>query len=195
MKIKLPTIALCLIASVAMAADKTAPDFTLPDQTGKTHSLSDFKGKYVVLEWFNPECPFVQKHYSKGDMQKLQAEFEAKNVVWLLVDSSAPGKQGHLTPEAASAKMKEWNIKADALLLDPEGKAGRAYGAKTTPHMFVINPEGKILYEGGIDDKRSTEQADIAKSKNFVRVALTEAQAGKPVSTESAPPYGCSVKY
>ncbi len=184
-----------LAVSAALAADKTAPAFSLPDTAGKTHNLSDFKGKYVVLEWFNPECPFVKKHYGQGDMQKLQKEFAGKDVVWLLIDSSAPGLEGHLSADEGKAQMEEWKINATALLLDPEGKVGRLYDAKTTPHMFVINPEGKIIFEGGIDDKRSTDQGDIASSKNYVRAALDEAMAGQPVSTPTAAPYGCSVKY
>ena len=201
MKNKLLTTLLTLAASTALfAADSpavgtTAPDFSLTDSKGKTQSVSQYKGKYVVLEWFNPECPFVKKHYGSGNMQKLQEEFTGKGVVWLSIDSSAPGLEGNLTAEQANAKMTEWKTKQTALVLDPDGKAGRAYGAKNTPHMFVINPEGKIVYEGAIDSKASSNPADIAGSTNYVKVALEESLAGKTVSTANTKPYGCSVKY
>jgi peroxiredoxin len=172
-----------------------APDFSAADSKGKTHSLSQYKGKYVVLEWFNPECPFVKKHYAPGNMQKLQEEFTSKGVVWLSVDSSAPGTQGNLTPEQAEKKISEWKGKQTALLLDADGKVGRAYGAKNTPHMFVINSEGKIVYEGAIDSKATPSSADIASSTNYVKVALDESMAGKAVSNANTKPYGCSVKY
>jgi peroxiredoxin len=189
-----------LIATSLLAVDSppvgaAAPDFSLADAKGKTHSLSQYKGKYVVLEWFNPECPFVKKHYGPGNMQKLQEEYTGKGVVWLSIDSSAPGLEGNLTPEQAEKKMSEWKTKQTALLLDPEGKAGRAYGAKNTPHMFVINPEGKIVYEGAIDSKASPNPADIPSSTNYIKTALDESMAGKPVSNPNTKPYGCSVKY
>jgi peroxiredoxin len=189
-----------LIATTLFAVDSppvgsAAPDFSLADAKGKTHSLAQYKGKYVVLEWFNPECPFVKKHYGPGNMQKLQEEFTGKGVVWLSIDSSAPGLEGNLTPEQAEKKMSEWKTKMTALLLDPEGKAGKAYGAKNTPHMFVINPEGKIVYEGAIDSKASPNPADIPSSTNYVKVGLEEAMSGKPVSNPQTKPYGCSVKY
>jgi peroxiredoxin len=201
MKTKLLTALLTLAASAALfAADSpavgtTAPDFSLTDSKGKTQSVSQYKGKYVVLEWFNPECPFVKKHYGSGNMQKLQEEFTAKGVVWLSVDSSAPGLEGNLTAEQANAKMTEWKTKQTALVLDPDGKAGRSYGAKNTPHMFVINPEGKIVYEGAIDSKPSSNASDIASSTNYVKVALEESLAGKTVSNANTKPYGCSVNY
>ena len=201
MKTKLLLSALTCLASTALfAADSppvgsAAPDFSVSDSKGKTQSLSQYKGKYVVLEWFNPECPFVKKHYGGGNMQKLQEEFTGKGVVWLSVDSSAPGKEGNLTPEQAEKKMAEWKTHSTALLLDQDGKAGQSYGAKNTPHMFVINPEGKIIYEGAIDSKASPNPADIASSTNYVKAALDEALAGKPVSTATTKPYGCSVKY
>src|SRR5438552_5206502 len=130
-----------------------APDFSLPDTTGKTHSLSQYKGKYVVLEWFNPECPFVKKHYGSGNMQKLQEEYTGKGVVWLTIDSNAPGSEGNMTPEQAAKVAAAWKTHQTALLLDPEGKAGRAYGAKNTPNMVEVSPEGKIAYEGAMDSK------------------------------------------
>jgi peroxiredoxin len=201
MKTKLLVSLLTCLASTALfAADSpavgtTAPDFSVTDSKGKTQTLSQYKGKYVVLEWFNPDCPFVKKHYGSGNMQKLQEEFTGKGVVWLSVDSSAPGKEGNLTAEQANAKMSEWKTKQTALLLDPDGKAGQTYGAKNTPHMFVINPEGKIIYEGAIDSKASANPADIDGSTNYVKVALTESMSGKPVTTANTKPYGCSVKY
>ena len=201
MKTKLLTALCTLAASTALfAADSpavgaAAPDFSLTDSKGKTQSVSQYKGKYLVLEWFNPDCPFVKKHYGSGNMQKLQEEFTGKGIVWLTVDSSAPGKEGHLTAEQANAKMTEWKTKQTALVLDPDGKAGQSYGAKNTPHMFVINPEGKIIYQGAIDSKATASAADIAGSTNYVKVALEESLGGKPVSNASTKPYGCSVKY
>src|SRR5438132_9376871 len=188
------------IATAIFAADSppvgsSAPDFSLTDAKGKTHSLSDYKGKYVVLEWFNPECPFVKKHYNSGNMQKLQEEYTGKGIVWLTIDSSAPGTEGNLTPEQAEKKITDWKTRQTALLLDPEGKAGRAYGAKNTPDMIVINPKGKIVYEGAIDSKATPYPSDIPNSTNYVKVALDESMAGKAVSTSSTKPYGCSVKY
>src|ERR1700694_5970865 len=189
-----------LVSTALFAADSppvgsTAPDISATDSKGKTQTLSQYKGKYVVLEWFNPECPFVKKHYGSGNMQKLQEEFTGKGVVWLTVDSSAPGLEGYLTAEQAKAKMTEWKTKQTALVLDPEEKAGRSYGAKNTPHMFVINPEGKIVYEGAIDSKATSNASDIASSTNYVKAALDESLAGKTVTTPSSRPYGCSVKY
>src|SRR3982074_2045734 len=189
-----------LVATAVFAADSppvgsAAPDFSATDSKGKTHSVSQYKGKYVVLEWFNPECPFVKKHYGSGNMQKLQEEYTGKGVVWLSVDSSAPGKEGNLTPEQAEKKLSEWKGHQTALLLDSDGKVGQSYGAKNTPHMFVINPEGKIVYEGAIDSKASPNPNDIPSSTNYVRVALDESLAGKPVTNANTKPYGCSVKY
>ncbi len=201
MKTKLLTTLLTLAASTALfAADSpavgsTAPDFSLTDSKGKTQTVSQYKGKYVVLEWFNPECPFVKKHYGSGNMQKLQEELTAKGVVWLSIDSSAPGLEGNLTAEQAEKKIAEWKTKQTALVLDPDGKAGRTYGAKNTPHMFVINPEGKIIYEGAIDSKATPNPSDIAGSTNYVKVALEESLAGKTVTNANTKPYGCSVKY
>ena len=172
-----------------------APDFSLTDAKGKAHSLLQYKGKYVVLEWFNPECPFVKKHYGSGNMQKLQEEYTNKGVTWLTIDSSAPGSEGSLSADAASKVMIGWKTRQTALLLDPEGKAGRAYGAKNTPNMVVINPEGKIVYEGAIDSKATPNPADIPNSTNYVKVALDESLEGKPVTTSTTKPYGCSVKY
>jgi peroxiredoxin len=201
MKTKLLLSALACLASTALfGADSppvgsAAPDFSVSDSKGNTQSVSQYKGKYVVLEWFNPECPFVKKHYGGSNMQKLQEEFTSKGVVWLSIDSSALGKEGSLTPEQAEKKMSEWKTHQTALLLDPDAKAARAYAAKNTPHMFVINPEGKIIYEGAIDSKATPNPADIPQSTNYVKAALDEALAGKAVTTPSTRPYGCSVKY
>jgi peroxiredoxin len=184
-----------LFAAEAPKVGAPAPAFSLPDSHGKTHSLGDFKGKYVVLEWFNPGCPFVQKHYTSDNMQQLQKQFTGKDVVWLTIDSSASGEQGYLTPEEANKQMAEWKMKSTALLLDPEGKVGHEYHATNTPHMFVINPEGNLIYEGAIDSKASVDPADIQSSTNYVKVALDEALAGKPVATAKTKAYGCSIKY
>jgi len=189
-----------LAISALMALDSppvgsAAPDFSAPDSKGKTQSLSQYKGKYVVLEWFNPECPFVKKHYGGGNMQKLQEEYTGKGVVWLSIDSSAPGAEGNVSPEQGEKIITGWKGHQTALVLDPDGKVGRAYGAKNTPHMFVINPEGKVVYEGAIDSKRTPNPADIPSSTNYVKQALDEALAGKAVTTADTKPYGCSVKY
>src|SRR6266705_3085267 len=178
-----------LLALDSPPVGSAAPDFSLTDAKGKTHSLSQYKGKYVVLEWFNPECPFVKKHYGSGNMQKLQEEYTGKRVVWLTIDSNAPGTEGNLTSEQAVQKMTEWKTHQTALLLDPEGKAGRAYGAKNTPNMVVINPEGKLIYEGAIDSKATPNPADIPNSTNYVKVALDESLEGKPVTTSTTKPY------
>ena len=184
-----------LQAAESPSVGAAAPDFSLSDPKGKTHSLTQYKGKYVVLEWFNPECPFVKKHYGPGNMQKLQEEFASKGVVWLSIDSSAPGLEGHLTPEQANKTIADWKMNSTTVLFDPDGKTGQAYGAKNTPHMFVISPEGKVIYQGAIDSKATPKSEDIAGSTNYVKVALDEAIGGKPVSNASTKPYGCSVKY
>src|ERR1044071_7802284 len=150
-----------LFAAEAPKVGAPAPNFSLPAADGKTHSLGDFKGKYVVLEWFNPGCPFVQKHYKSDNMQALQKEFTGKGVAWLTIDSSAPGSQGYLTAEEAKKQMSEWNMNSTAFLLDPEGKVGREYRATNTPHMFIVSPDGKLIYEGAIDSTPSTDPDDI----------------------------------
>jgi peroxiredoxin len=199
MKTALNTFITILLAStLALAAPKAgdqAPDFTGTDSHGKTHKLSDYKGKWVVLEWTNSGCPFTVKHYASGNMQKLQKEWTAKGVTWLTVLSSAPGKQGYKTAAEENSYVREQGASPTAVLLDPEGVIGHQYGAKTTPHMFVIDPQGKIVYAGAIDDKPSTDQEDIAGSKNYVSAALTEGLAQKPVTLSNTTPYGCSVKY
>lgn len=174
---------------------KAAPAFAASDVSGKERSLSEFAGKTVVLEWNNFECPFVKKHYGAGNMQALQKELTAKGVVWLTVNSGAAGKQGHLDAAQAKAALEERGAAPTAYLFDEAGTIGRAYGAKTTPHMYVIDPKGTLVYAGGIDDKPTTNPADIKGAKNFVRLAVEEVLAGKPVSMASSRPYGCSVKY
>jgi peroxiredoxin len=182
-------------AAGAAIVGQAAPSFAAMDSNGKARSLGEFKGKLVVLEWWNPGCPFVGKHYGSGNMQRLQKEWISKGVVWLTIDSSAPGQQGHLDGERANAYMKERGAAPTAVLLDPEGTVGRAYGAKTTPHMFVIDRSGTLVYAGGIDDTPSTEQSDVAKAHNYVAAALEQLIAGKPVTTKTSQPYGCGVKY
>lgn len=174
---------------------KPAPDFSVQGSDGKTHKLSDYKGQFVVLEWWNKDCPFVKKHYESGNMQALQKEYTGKKVVWLSVQSSAPKKQGNVSAEEAKKIMAEASASPTTVLLDSSGAVGRAYEAKTTPHMFVIDPKGTLIYMGGIDDQPSADKASLKAAKNFVRMALDEALAGKPVQVASSKPYGCSVKY
>lgn len=185
------------LVSQAFAATpgQPAPDFTLPATDGKPVKLSDSKGKWVVLEWVNPGCPYVQKHYDSRNMQGLQKEYGGKDVVWLSVNSTKPSHADYLKPEAMAAWMKEKGGAPRAVLMDEQGKTGRAYDARTTPHMYVIDPAGKLVYAGAIDDKRSTNPADVKTAKNYVRAALSEAMAGKPVTTASTTAYGCTVKY
>lgn len=172
-----------------------APAFGLPDTAGRTHFLSQYAGRWVVLEWVNYDCPFVGKHYNSGNLPALQKEYTGKGVVWLAVNSSAPGKQGNFTNDVIQSRSGRYGAAHSAYLLDPSGTVGRAYGAKTTPHMYVISPQGTLVYAGGIDDRATTDLADIQGAKNYVRAALDEAMAGKPVTTPVATPYGCSVKY
>ena len=178
-----------------LAIGAAAPEFTLTDTKGVSHDLSDFKGKFVVLEWVNHGCPFVVKHYSGGNMQGLQKEFTDKGVVWLSVCSSAEGKQGYMSNDEWNAAIAEKGIASTATLIDEDGTVGKLYNAKVTPHMYIINPEGNLIYQGAIDDKKSTDAEDIATSENYVRSALNAALAGEPVATSVTQPYGCSVKY
>jgi len=188
-------LAAAAIANAEVGIGKPAPDFTLPDCSGKNVSLSDFKGKPVVLEWVNHGCPFVVKHYGSGNMQKLQADATAKGVVWISICSSAPGKQGHLAAAAAAKNCMEKKSAATAYLLDESGEVGKKYGAKRTPEMYVVDASGVLVYHGAIDDKKSADPGDIAGAKNHVAAALEEVLAGKPVSTPLTEAYGCSVKY
>ncbi|MGV3618749.1 MAG: thioredoxin family protein [Fimbriimonas sp.] len=182
-------------AAEPAAVGQPAPAWSLSDQEGKTQNLKDYQGKYVVLEWFNKDCPFVKKHYGSGNMQGLQKWAKEKGVVWLNVISSKEGKQGYLTADEAKEVMKDHKMASKAILFDTDGKVGKAYGAKTTPHMYVIDPKGVLIYNGGIDDKATPSPADIASSRNHVKSALEEAMAGKQVSVQTSQPYGCSVKY
>lgn len=183
------------LSAAEAVVGRPAPAFTLTDSNGNSHSLADYQGKHVVLEWINHGCPFVQKHYDSGNMQRLQKKYVEKDVVWLSIASSAEGKQGNLTPAEWNAVEKEKGAAPTALLIDADGKVGRLYGARTTPHMFVIDASGTLVYAGAIDDKPSTKQADIATAKNFVAAALDESMLGRPVTVASEEPYGCSVKY
>lgn len=197
MRILHALFAVTLAASVYAAPQvgKPAPNFSLKDLSGKEHDLSDLKGKYVVLEWTNFGCPFVKKHYGSENMQKLQKEFVDKGVVWLSICSSAPGKQGNETPDAAKKGLEQYGSVASAYLSDEDGKVGKLYNAKTTPEMFIVNPEGVLIYAGAIDDKPTPKPETVAGANNFVKAALNEATSGKPVSVPSTKPYGCSVKY
>lgn len=188
-------LAVALFAAAAPETGKPAPDFTLPGQDGKPVKLSTLKGSWVVLEWFNKDCPFVRKHYGSKNMQGLQKRYAAKGVKWLSIVSSKPGKQGHLTAAEAAAVMKEEGMASTAVLLDPSGDVGRLYQAKTTPHMFVVDPKGVLVFMGGIDDKATADAADIKGARNHVAAALDEGLAGKKISVPSTRPYGCSVKY
>ncbi|HEX2120050.1 MAG TPA: thioredoxin family protein [Thermoanaerobaculia bacterium] len=177
------------------ALGSPAPALTLTDTRGKQVKLADFKGKHVVLEWVNFGCPFVKKHYGSGNMQATQKKAVDKGVVWLSVCSSAEGKQGHMAADDWNEEMADRKMASTAVLLDESGAVGKTYGAKTTPHMYVINPDGVLIYKGAIDDKPSTNKDDIPGARNHVLAALDEAMAGKPVSIASTRPYGCSVKY
>lgn len=172
-----------------------APQFTAKDSKGNAVSLSDFKGKVVVLEWFNPNCPFIKKFYKNGAMQKQQSELTAKGVVWLTINSSAPGKNGHLSPDGAEASRNELGMKSSALLLDSDGGVGKAYGARITPHMFIVKGDGTVAYAGAVDSEPSTDSDDIAGATNYVTAAVEALLAGKAVEAPSTEPYGCPIKY
>ena len=188
-------LALASHAAFAASAGQAAPDFSVTDSTGKAVHLSDYKGKFVVLEWTNPECPFVRKHYDSANMQTLQKEWGAKDVVWLSVNSTSRSSFEYKTGAQMNSWMQAQGAAQKAVLIDSDSATGRQYAAKTTPHMFVVDPKGQIVYAGAIDDKRSARPEDVKTSNNYVRLALTEAMAGKPVSTPNTTPYGCSVKY
>ena len=190
--------ALAVIAAPATAAavvGQPAPNFVAADVNGKPVRLADFRGKTVVLEWNNPGCPFVQKHYNSGNMQKAQAAAAKNGVVWLTINSGAPGKEGHMTGAEAKAFVAKSGAKPTAYLLDPRGVVGKAYEAKTTPHMYIVNKSGTLVYAGGIDDKPTSSAADIKGARNHVLAAISELQAGKAVSVATSRPYGCAVKY
>lgn len=185
---------LALSAQASVKVGEAAPNFSLPGDDGKTHSLADYKGKTVVLEWTNADCPFVKKHYA-GNMQALQKAYTAKDVVWLSVISSAPGKQGHVDAAGAAALSKERGATPTRVLLDDKGTVGRLYDAKTTPHMYVVDGSGKLAYAGGIDSVASADAADIPTATPYVKNALDEVLAGKAVTVATTKPYGCSIKY
>jgi peroxiredoxin len=198
LKYAAPLMAGFLMAATAQAAPqigKPAPDFSAVDSNGKAVKLSDYRGKIVVLEWTNDGCPYVQKHYGSGNMQKLQKDETAKGIVWLSIISSAPGEQGYVEGAEANELTKSRGAAPTAVLLDPEGKVGHLYDARTTPHMFVVNGDGTLVYMGGIDSKPTANLADIKTAKNYIRAALDEVIAGKPVGDAVTRPYGCSVKY
>jgi len=197
MKRLIPAL-LGLVAGSALAAasvGKPAPDFTLTDLNGKTVKLADFKGKHVVLEWHNPNCPFVVKHYDSGNMPALQNKYEARDTVWLSVNSTNPAHQDFMSNGKLKGYLAEKKAAPDAYLIDAAGTIGIEYGAKTTPHMFVINPAGTLVYAGAIDDKRSTRLEDVKVATNYLVAALEESRSGKAVTTANTQPYGCSVKY
>ena len=181
-------------AIAAATPGSPAPAFSLTDLDGKAVSLADYKGRTVVLEWHNFGCPFVQKHYRSGNMQALQKKY-GKDVVWLAVNSTARSASDYAEPPAIASDLKRFDAQPARYLMDTPGAVGMAYGAKTTPHMFVIDAQGKVVYAGAIDDKRSTNPDDVKIAKNYVAAALDEIKAGKPVSTPSTAPYGCSVHY
>ena len=187
--------AMAAAPAIAITIGQPAPDFALPDLQGKTVKLSDYAGRFVVLEWVNPECPFVQKHYNSANMPALQKEAGARNVVWLSINSTHPGHSEFKTPAAMKSWLASKNATPEAMLFDRDGGTGKLYGARTTPHMYIIDPAGKLVYAGAIDDKRSANPDDIKTARNHVKVALDEALAGKPVSVASSAPYGCSIKY
>jgi hypothetical protein len=198
MRLLVPFALATLLASPAAAQQATgapAGNFRLTDADGKSVTLGQFKGRPVVLEWNNPGCPFVRKHYDSGNMQATQAKAKASGAVWLTINSGAPGKQGHMTGPEAGAFLAAQKAVPTAYLLDPQGRVGKGYAAKTTPHLYLIDASGKLVYQGGIDDKPTADKADIAGARNHVLAALSEVKAGKPVSVPETRPYGCSVKY
>lgn len=192
--------ALLVFAAGAFAevkVDAAAPDFSVKDANGKVQTLKDYKGKWLVLEWYNKDCPFVKKHYGSNNMQALQKDYTGKGVAWLSVISSAKGKQGYLEPKEAVKNSKKVASAASAILLDTDGKMGHDYDASTTPHMFVINPEGNVVYAGAIDDNDSSDPKTIKGAKNFVREALDAGMSPqkREIAVKTHKPYGCSVKY
>ena len=182
-------------AGAAMQVGEPAPGVTGIDTRGNSHKLSDYRGKRVILEWTNHDCPYVRKHYSSGNMQKQQQAATGEGAVWLSIISSAPGKQGHVTPAQADALTVQRNAAPSAVILDETGDIGRLYGAKTTPHMYIIDTDGKLAYMGGIDSIASSDPADIEKAVQFVPAALAKMMNGEPIASSVTRPYGCSVKY
>jgi len=200
MRLSSMTLTACIAMATAFPAfaaapGATAPDFTIADTAGKPVKLADYRGKFIVLEWTNPECPFVRKHYTSNNMQGLQKEWGAKDVVWLTINSTNASHSEYKSGDEMAGWMRAQGAAPKAVLIDGTSATARAYGAKTTPHMFVVDPTGKLLYAGAIDDRRSPNPADAKVANNYVRAALTEATAGKPVTVASTAPYGCSLKY
>ncbi|MFM9881030.1 MAG: thioredoxin family protein [Burkholderiaceae bacterium] len=190
--------ALLLSATLAQAAatvGQPAPDFSATDLSGKTVKLSDFKGKHVVLEWVNPNCPFVKKHYNSDNMQAVQKEATSKGVVWLAINSTERQSQDYMTPAQLSAWVKEKSSPMTAMLMDEDGNIGKNYAARTTPHMYIVSPQGTLIYAGGIDSIPSGRVDDIKTATNYIKQGLNEALAGKPLSVATSAPYGCTVKY
>jgi len=188
-------VAASVPAASAPVVGRQAPNFKLADANGRPVTLSDFRGRTVVLEWNNPGCPFVQKHYESGNMQKAQAAAARDGVVWLSINSGAPGKQGHMSGAEAKAFVAKAGARPTAYLLDPRGVVGKVYEAKTTPHMYIVNKAGTLVYAGGIDDKPTKNASDITGARNHVLAALAELKAGRAVSVATSRPYGCAVKY
>ncbi|MCG2591645.1 redoxin domain-containing protein [Ramlibacter sp. XY19] len=182
-------------AQAAPAVGQPAPEIVLKDAAGQVVKLSDYRGKFVVLEWTNPGCPFVRKHYNSGNMASTQHDAAGKGVVWLSVNSTERASSDYLEPAKLVAWQKERKLQATATLMDEDGVAGKAYGARTTPHMYIVDPQGRLVYAGGIDSIASSSADDIPKATNYVKAALAEAAAGKPITQASTRPYGCSIKY
>jgi peroxiredoxin len=188
-------LAFVAAAQAAPSVGQPAPEIALKDASGKAVKLSDYRGRYVVLEWTNPGCPYVQKHYNSGNMAATQQDAAAKGVVWLSVNSTEKAASDYLEPASLVAWQKERKVQPTAVLMDEEGTAGKAYGARTTPHMYIVDPQGRLVYAGGIDSIPSSNKDDIAKAVNYVRQGLGEALAGKPITAATTRPYGCSIKY
>jgi hypothetical protein len=193
----LVAVMLCAVPLLIAAAKvgDAAPEFTATASTGKTVRLTDYRGKYVVLEWHNNGCPYVGKHYNSGNMQRLQKHWTSQGVVWFTVLSSAPGKQGYVTAGEENDYLTKEQAAPTAALLDPTGEIGHLYDAKTSPQMVVISPQGVVIYSGAIDDKPTTDLQDVQGATNYVSLALEQSMSGKPVQTPATRHYGCSVKY
>jgi len=197
LKLAVATLSVAMLSASAWALKpgNVAPEFKGTDSNGKMETLAQYRGKYVVLEWANQGCPYDQKHYKSGNMERLQKEWTAKGVVWLSVISSAQGEQGYVTPPEENAYIERMHAVPTAAILDPTGTIGRLYGAKTTPHVFVIDPQGKLVYEGALDDQPTPDPASLKGAHNYLDAALEESMAGKAVTTPVTRPYGCNVKY
>lgn len=191
----LPAMAFVMAVHAVPSVGQAAPDFTLGDAAGRAVKLSDYRGKYVVLEWTNPGCPYVRKHYDSGNMAATQQAALARGVAWLSINSTEKSAHDYLEPAKLVSWQKERKVRPTATLMDEEGSAGKAYGARTTPHMYIVDPQGRLVYAGGIDSIPSSNADDIPKAVNYVRQGLGEALAGKPISAATTRPYGCSIKY